>query len=128
MRPRIWHWILPASLALGCIDEPEPRELTLKLLSPNADAGAVMFMVRSAAPNEILAVTPSCEGCKVFSYPVSEVEFHVIVTGPLKPGPVARLVVSGAGPLGAYRVDVREVAGRDFQLRKATEYGLVLER
>lgn len=128
MRSRIWCWFLPASLALGCIDEPAPREVTLRLLSPNSNDGAVLFTVRTAAPNQILGAVPSCEGCKVFSYPVSEVELHVIVTGPLKPGPVARLVVSNAGPLAAYRIDLREVAARDFQPRKAAEYGLVVER
>ncbi|GBD32818.1 hypothetical protein HRbin33_01792 [bacterium HR33] len=114
--------------ALGCIQEPAPRELTLNLLTPNSDDGAVMFTVSTAAPNRIVSATPVCEGCKVFYHEVSEVEFRVIVTGPLRPGPVAKLLVSDAAPVGAYRVDVHEVAARDFQTKKPTGYTVVVER
>lgn len=114
--------------ALGCIQEPAPRELTLSLLTPNADDGAIRFTVSTAAPNRILSATAACEGCRVFYHAVSEVEFRVIVTGPLKPGPVARLLVSDAAPVSAYRVDVQEVAARNFETRKPTGYTVLAER
>jgi hypothetical protein len=113
---------------LGCIGEPAPRELTLTLITPNSDDGAVMFTVTTAAPNRIVSATAACEGCKLFYHQVSEVEFRVVVTGPLRPGPVARLSVSDAAPVGAYRVDVHEVAARDFQSKKGTGYRVIVER
>jgi hypothetical protein len=133
------RWLLGASLlragpaivglaVMGCIQEPTPRELTLSLSTPNSDDGAVRFTVSTVAPNRIVAATAVCEGCKAFYYEVSEVEFRVIVTGPLKPGPVAKLLVSDAAPVGAYRVDVLEVAARDFQPRSRTGYAVVVMR
>ncbi len=129
MRSLLRAGVVIASLAVGgCIEEPSPRELTLSLVTPNSDDGAVRFTVTTAAPNRIVSATAVCEGCKVFYHEVSEVEFRVIVTGPLRPGPVARLLVSDAAPVGAYRVDVQEVAARDFQTKKPTGYTVVVER
>lgn len=129
MRSRLGAGVAIAWLAaLGCIQEPAPRELTLSLLTPNADDGAVRFTVSTAAPNRIVSATAACEGCKVFYHAVSEVEFRVIVTGPLRPGPIARLLVSDAAPVSAYRIDVQEVAARNFQIRQPTGYTVVAER
>jgi hypothetical protein len=101
-------------LAAGCFEGPTAGEVTLALSTSNLGLGAVSFTARVAAPNEINGATAACAGCTVFYSRVSRTELRGIVTGDLVPGPLVRLAVLDAGPTRAYRVDVREVADRQF--------------
>lgn len=126
-RPR---WFAPlALLALGaCLDAPTAGEVSVELISPNADDGAILFIVHTAAPSELTDATGACQGCQAFVHAVSATEFRVIVTGPLATGPIARLRVANAAPTTAFRVEVREVARRDYQTRSPAGYRLKLVR
>lgn len=116
-------------LALGaCLDAPTAGEVWVELTSPNTDDGALLFVVHAAAPTELNGATGACEGCQAFVHPVSATEFRVIVTGPLVTGPIARLQVGNAAPTSAFRLEVREVAKRDYQTRSASGYRLKLVR
>ncbi len=96
--------------------------------TPNADDGAVSFVVMVAAPNEVTGASAACVGCDVFYAKVSRTELRGIVTGDLVAGPVVRLGLSEAGPNQAYRVDVLEVTNRQFALRSPGGYNLTVQR
>ncbi len=117
------------SVALaGCFDGPAAGEVTLSLVTPNADDGAVSFVVMVAAPNEVTGASAVCTGCDVFYTRVSGTELRGIVTGDLVAGPVVRLAVSDAGPNQAYRVDVLEVSNRQFSTPSPNGYNLTIQR
>lgn len=117
------------ALALaGCIDGPTAGEVTVDLVTPNADDGAVMFTVQTAAPNQLLGATGACAACLAFVHAVSDTEHRVIVTGPLAAGPIARLQVSNTSPTVVFRVELRQVARRDYAIRATGGYGLTVQR
>lgn len=117
------------ALALGgCFDGPSAGEVTLVLSTPNADDGAISFAVLVAAPNEVTGATAACDGCEVFYTRVSSTELRGIVTGDLAAGPVVRLAVAQGGPDEAYRLDVLEVANRQFDLVPPAGYSLSAQR
>lgn len=111
-----------------CLDAPTAGEVVVELESPNADDGAISFVVHAAAPDELAGATGVCQGCQAFVHAISPTEFRVIVTGPLVAGPIARLQVGNAAPTSAYRVEVREVARRDYRTRSTAGYRLNLAR
>ncbi len=118
---------LLALTVLGC-DGPTAGEVTLVLATPNANDGAVTFTARVAAPNELTGASGGCAGCEVFYARVSRTELRGIVTGDLVAGPVVRLSVTDAGPSHAYRVDVLEVANRQFAVQPPAGYNLTVQR
>ncbi|MBI2615065.1 MAG: hypothetical protein HYW52_05215 [Gemmatimonadetes bacterium] len=115
---------LASALALSCFDGPTAGEVTLSLVTPNTDDGAVAFMVTVPAPNEITGASAACDGCDVFVAKVSATELRGIVTGDLAAGPVVRLAVSQAGPDQVYHVQVLAVASRQFAERAPSRYTL----
>lgn len=123
-------WLTPVLAAawVACFDGPAAGEVTLSLRTPNADDGAVSFVVMVAAPNEVTGASAACVGCDVFYAKVSRTELRGIVTGDLVAGPVVRLGLSEAGPNQAYRVDVLEVTNRQFALRSPGGYNLTVQR
>jgi len=118
---------LASALVLSCFEGPTAGEVTLSLKTPNADDGAVAFVVTIPAPNEITGASAACDGCDVFSTQVSATELRGIVTGDLSAGPVVRLAVSQAGPNQAYRVEVLAVASRQFAERVPSRYTLAVQ-
>jgi hypothetical protein len=114
-------------LAAACFDGPSAGEVTLVLSTPNTNDGALSFAVMVAAPNEVTAVSAACDGCEVFYTRVSSTELRGIVTGDLVAGPVVRLAVSQGGPNAPYRVDVLDVANRQFDVVPPTGYALTLQ-
>lgn len=119
---------LAGLLAAGCFDGPTAGEVTLVLGTPNTNDGAVAFVVMVPAPNEVTGASPACDGCDVFYTRVSGTELRGIVTGDLVPGPVVRVAVAQGGPNQAYRVDVLEVANRQFALVPPLGYTLTTQR
>jgi len=116
------------TLALASCDGPSAGEVTLVLRTPNADDGAVAFAVTVPAPNEVTGATAACDGCDVFYTRVSSTELRGIVTGNVVAGPVVRLTVMQGAPYEAYRLDVLEVANRQFDEVPATGYTLTAQR
>jgi hypothetical protein len=101
--------------------------VTLVLSTPNTNDGAVSFVVRVAAPNEVTGASAACNGCEVFYTKVSSTELRGIVTGDLVAGPVVRLAVSQGGPNAPYRLDVLEVANRQFDVVPPAGYTLTVQ-
>ena len=128
MRRRFGMLLAALVLALASCDGPSAGEVTLILTTPNSDDGAVSFAVRVAAPNEVTGATAACTGCEVFYTKVSATELRGIVTGDLAPGPVVRLAVTQGGPNEAYRLDVLEVANRQFDVVEPAGYTLTAQR
>ena len=119
--------LLASALTLSCFDGPTAGEVTLSLSTPHTDDGAVSFVVRIPAPNEITGASPACSGCEVFTARVSATELRGILTGDLSAGPVVRLAIAQAGPDQVYRVQVLAVASREFDERSPTGYTLSIQ-
>jgi len=123
MTPRTRLLLVGLTLAVAC-DGPSAGEVTLVLSTPNADDGAITFSVMVAAPNEVNAATPACDGCQVFYTKVSRTELRGIVTGDLVAGPLVHVSVAQGGPNEVYRLDVVEVASRTFDPVPSAGYTL----
>lgn len=119
--------LLTSALALSCFDGPAAGEVTLSLLTPNTDDGAVAFVVTVPAPNEITGASAACSGCELFSTRVSATELRGIVTGDLSAGPLVRVAVSQAGPNQAYLAQLLSVASRQFAVRASGGYTLSVQ-
>lgn len=123
---RRWFPLVACTMVLSC-DGPTAGEVTLALITPNADDGAVAFVVNIPAPNEITGVSAACGGCEVFSTQVTPTELRGIVTGDLSAGPLVRLAVAQAGPHQTYRAEVLAVATRQFADRSPGGYTLSVQ-
>jgi hypothetical protein len=123
------RWLLACAglLALGCLDGPTPGEVTLALQSPNQDDGAISFVIKAAAPNEVTGVTAICEGCDAFVARVSATELRAILTGNLTAGPVARVTVMDGSPNQVYSAELIDVSSRTFAPRDVSRYGLSVQ-
>src|SRR3972149_3952994 len=88
---------LASALVLSCFEGPTAGEVTLSLKTPNADDGAVAFVVTIPAPNEITGASAACDGCDVFTTQVSATELRGIVTGDLSAGPAGGVGGARAG-------------------------------
>lgn len=116
-----------AALGLAC-DGPTAGELSVELVTPNSGDGAILFKLEAPASQDFGPVTAACSGCQAFIYRVSEAEVYCVVTGPLTPGPLARITVADVGMRGAFSATILQVAGLDRQLRSDVDYQLRLSR
>lgn len=121
-------WVLVAGVLAGCFESPVVGEVSLDLSTPNQDDGAVSFVVSVAAPDEIRGASAACSGCQLVYQRVGSQELRGVVLGDLAPGPVVRLAVSQAAPNQAYRIQIVEVASRQFQVRPPAGYDLLVRR
>ncbi len=126
MRQRL-VWAVGLLMLAGCFDGPTAGDITLVLSTPNADDGAISFIVTTARPNEILGAEALCSGCSVFLSRVGATQLRGAVVGEVTGGPLVRLQVSNAGPNQAYRTDVLEVASRTFDPRSPAAYRLAVQ-
>lgn len=122
----LWQAAIVWALALLSCDGPEVGELSLSLVTPNSDDGAIVLSVTSASPKELLGIAPACNGCRVFWEQVSANEIRAVVTGPLTAGPLMRVTVSDVGDKSAYSARLHQVANRSFELRPLAGYSLGL--
>ncbi len=122
----LWPAVIAWALALLSCDGPEVGELSVNLVSPNSDDGAVVLSVTSVSSKELLGIAAACNGCRVFSEQVSANEIRAVVTGPLSAGPLVRVTVSDVGDKSAYSARLHQVANRSFELRPLAGYSLGL--
>lgn len=112
-------------IGLAC-DGPTAGEITIDLVTPSSNDGAILFRVETSSSEDLGDVTAACSGCQAFSYRVSDTELYCVVTGSLTSGPLARIVVSDVGSKSAYAVAIVEISGLDHRLRSSVGYELRL--
>lgn len=118
---------LALPLALATCSGPTAGDLTVSLVTPNSDDGAIVVQVTASQPQEITGAAAACTGCKIFSEQVSATELRAVVTGNLVAGPLARISVSDTGSPKSYTVQVVQVASRSYQLRSTSGYSLSIQ-
>ena len=120
---------LGAALALGllcsCTSEPAgPIQATLNVIlgTPNADDGAVLFTIAGGPVDSVEAA-----GFAVYSAHVDANTYHVIVTGELGSGPVARIHIPDGRDILRYSATIDQIAVRaTYQQRDRNGYLLTL--
>ncbi|HUL03702.1 MAG TPA: hypothetical protein VLV16_10780 [Gemmatimonadales bacterium] len=114
MRRLRWGWILLLGAALGCLDNgATPGTLKVKLTTPNAGDGAILFTVSGPAPLRSAAAAPSL---RLFNEPLAAVN-RFAVTGPLTTGTVITIEVPDISRASAYTATIEQVAATNYQLR-----------
>ncbi len=126
MRFRTLLALALAALVAPACDGPTAGELSIDLVTPNSNDGAILFKLRTPSPREFGEVTATCSECQAFPYRVSDSELYYVVTGPLTSGPLIRIVVSDASMRSVYHVEILEISGLDHQLRSIVGYELHL--
>ncbi len=114
------------ALALGSCSGPAAGELTVSLVTPNSDDGALVVRVTASESQEITGATVACTGCKIFPERPSATELRAVVTGDLVAGPLVRVSVTDTKSPTSYTVTVQQVASRTFQVRSPSGYSLTI--
>jgi uncharacterized protein (DUF2141 family) len=117
--------VLPAVLAT--CSGPTAGDLTVSLVTPNSDDGAIVVRVTASQSKEITSAAVACTGCRIFAEQPSATELRAVVTGDLTAGPLVRIAVSDAGAPTAYTVRIVQVASRSYQLRSPSGYSLSIQ-
>jgi hypothetical protein len=125
------RWILAmvAALSLGaaCSNDPtsgapRPGTLTLRLTTPHADDGAMLFKVSGPPIDSATAVNPSL---RLFTRRVDGSTIVGAVVGVVANGAVVTLQVPDVGAAAGYTARVLEVADRQNAVRASlTDYTL----
>lgn len=115
------------SLWTACSDEPTSTShagaLFLRLATPHADDGAVIFVISGPA---IDSVTVDKSSLRLFTRR-SDGTLAGIVVGAVDAGPILRLHVPDVGAAASYRAQVIEVADRQDALRGSlVEYAMTV--
>ena len=118
---------LALPLVLATCSGPTAGDLTVSLVTPNSDDGAIVMQVTAAQSKEITAAAAACTGCTIFSEQVSSTELRAVVTGNLAAGPLARISVTDTGSPKSYTVQIVQVASRSYQLRSTSGYSLSIQ-
>jgi hypothetical protein len=124
-----WIFAMTAALLVGvsCSDDPvggvtQAGTVTLRLTTPHADDGAVLFEVTGPA---IDGATVDNASLRLFTRRVSETTITGALVGAVTNGVVITLRVPEAGPGTDYTARVLEVADRENGLRGSlTGYAL----
>jgi hypothetical protein len=101
----------------SCDTGPKSGELTVELVTPEAQLGAVSFRVTATSPATIDSVVPACQGCAVYTARVSDRDVRGVVTGRIGAGAVFGVLVPDVGLPDAYTFQVLEFAAPDYSLR-----------
>ena len=117
---------LAVVLATGCDSGPQSGDLTVQLVSPVEDLGALSFRITTAEPTMIDTVTAACAGCTVFTIRISGSEMQGVVTGDIAPGAVLRISVSDTKVREAYIGQVIEASAPDYELVSITGMELTI--
>lgn len=115
-----------AALALGSCSGPVAGDLTVTLVTPNSDDGAILVRVTASASKEVTGATVVCGGCKIFKEQPSATELVAVVTGNLVAGPLVRVSVTDTKSPKSYTVQVQQVASRTYQVRSLSGYSLTI--
>lgn len=130
MRARVSALALLAVVALvsgSCTSAPVAGQLTISLVTPNSDDGAVVIRVTAAESKEITSATIACGTCKIFKEQPSATQLVAVVTGNLAAGPLVRVSVSDTKKPDFYTVQITAVASRTYQVRSTAGYSLSIQ-
>lgn len=120
--------LLPLALTAALITcsgtEPAgPGWLDVRLVSPNADDGGVMFVVRGGPIDSVRSPFPD-----LYTNEISASQWEVIVIGNVSSTVVARLWVPDLDAAPDYSATVEQVAsGATFEQRATGAYSMVVE-
>ena len=112
---------------LATCSGPTAGDLTVSLVTPNSDDGAIVVKVTASQSKEITGAAVVCTGCKIFPEQVSSTELRAVVTGNLAAGPLVRISVSDTGAPRDYTVQIVQVASRSYQVRSTSGYALAIQ-
>lgn len=116
-----------AALALGsCSSGPVAGDLTISLVTPNSDDGAIVVRVTAAESKEISSAIQVCSGCRLFMEKPSATEVRAVLTGDLVAGPLLRIAVTDTKEPSSYTAQITGVASRTYQVRSASGYSLTV--
>lgn len=103
---------------------PVAGEITVSLVTPNADDGAVLFTISGGPVTSVSAAVPAYQ---VYSSIPDTSTARVLVTGDLASGAVVRLHVADTRRVAAYRASIAQAASRStFAQRVLTGYSLTV--
>lgn len=101
---------------------PTEQNLTVSLVTPNGNDGAVLVALFGPAPGDIQTANAAYH---VYSLTASPTEVRVLVVGDLVAGPLITLRVDDVSKIGDYHGTVVEVASRSDEIRTTLlEYDL----
>ena len=106
--------------AAACSDSttpPTPGVVTLSLVTPNADDGAMALVLTGPG---ITSIASGSGAYAVYWRVVSPTEARVIVVGDLSNGVLATAQIAEANRLSGYHVEILEVATRSDAVRAST--------
>ena len=124
--PRALLVPLAVAIVAGCDSGPQAGDLTVQLVSPVEDLGALSFSITATEPTMIDTVTAACAGCTVFTTRISGSEMRGVVTGEIGPGAVLRVSVSDTKVPEAYVGQVLEASAPDYELVSITGMELTI--
>ena len=117
---------LAVAMVAGCDSGPQAGDLTVQLVSPVENLGALSFRITAAEPTMIDTVTAACAGCSVFTTRISGSEMRGVVTGDIGPGAVLRVSVLDTKVPEAYVGQVLEASAPDYELVSITGMELTI--
>jgi hypothetical protein len=118
--------VVGAALALGSCSGPVAGDLTVSLVTPNSDDGAILVQVTASESKEVTGATVACSGCKIFQEQPSATELLAVVTGDLVAGPLVQVSVTDTKSPSSYAVRIRQAASRTYQVRSTSGYSLTI--
>jgi len=130
VRRRLGATVLLALAALtvgSCEPGPVAGDLTLSLVTPNSDDGAILVRVFASAPMEVTNAVVACGNCRLFKEQPSPSELRAVVTGDLVAGPLLRVSVTDTKTPSSYTVQIQQVASRTYQVRSTSGYSLTIQ-
>ncbi len=119
-------WLAGLALALGSCSGPVAGELTISLVTPNSDDGAILVTVTASESKEVTSAAVACSGCQIFKEQPSATELRAVVTGNLVAGPLVRVGVTDTKSPKSYTVLIQQVASRTYQVRSTGGYSLTI--
>jgi len=119
--------LLGAAVALGSCSGPVAGDLTVSLVTPNSDDGAVLLKVTASESKEVTSASAACSGCQIFMEKVSATELRAVITGNVVAGALARVSVSDTRSPSSYSVQIQQVASRSYQSRSISPYSATVQ-
>jgi hypothetical protein len=114
-------------LVLGsCSSGPVAGDLTVSLMTPNGDDGAILVSVTASESKELTGATVACGDCQIFREQPSATQIVAVVTGDLLAGPLMRVSVTDTKSPSSYTVRIQQVASRTYQVRSTSGYSLTI--
>ncbi len=125
-RPSRFALLALLALASESCSGPVAGELTVALVTPNNDDGAIVVRVTASESKEITGVSLACGNCKIFNEQPSTTELRAVLTGDLAAGPLLRVSVTDTREPSSYTAQITALATRTYQVRSASRYSLTV--